>query len=84
MSAPPHLCKDCRWFRPQEGGEPPLCGHPTSVAPDAINLVTGETVPGYPYKCGSLRSFVAFDDLCGREGRHWEPREIGFGVMDPP
>jgi hypothetical protein len=74
------LCKDCRWIRPRDG-EPPLCGHPTSVFPTDISRVTGEPIPSHPYTCGDMRYLYSFDNFCGREGKHWEQMEatpVGF------
>ena len=66
------LCKDCRWFRPQEDGKAPLCGHPTSVHPDRTSLVSGELIPGHRYACSDMRYFLAWGGFCGSEGTHWE------------
>jgi hypothetical protein len=74
------LCKDCRWFRPQDQGQP-LCGHPTSRHPPKVNLVTGEPIPGRVWTCTDLRAFLSFDEFCGEEGRHWEQADtapVGF------
>jgi hypothetical protein len=65
------LCKDCRWIRPQEKGQP-LCGHPTSVSPADTNPVTGEAIPTHPYTCTDMRFFLAWGGFCGSEGLHWE------------
>ena len=68
------LCKDCRWIRPRDG-EPPLCGHPTSVSPTDISRVTGEPIPSHRYTCADMRYFAAWGGFCGSEGLHWEPAD---------
>lgn len=73
-------CKDCRWYRPRDG-QPSfsaLCDHPTSVSPAKANLVTGEVILERRWTCTDMRSFDAWGEYCGREGRHWEPIKTGF------
>jgi hypothetical protein len=70
------FCKDCKWFR--AGDYTPTCAHPTSVRHDGPDLVTGETPPPRPRTCVSARWGMGFADLCGQDGRHWAPSEVGF------
>jgi hypothetical protein len=72
MSA--RLCKDCRWML---GGD--RCGHRTSTQKE-VDLVNGRHRT-YQVGCWLARSMHPFGprDLCGPHGKHWEPREVGFG-----
>lgn len=70
------LCVDCRFA---ELVQTPtvrwVCAHPTSRNPPERSLVTGVLREAYQFNCLDMRSFDAWGGYCGREGRHWEPRE---------
>ena len=76
MSAPPRFCRECRWFRLQDDGRPPLCGHPSSLHTET-SPVTGEESASR-VACWLARIFLA-PEYCAPEGQFWEPAEIGFG-----
>lgn len=83
---PPKLCKDCRWARRiGEGsifGPHYECDHPTATVPPVLDLVTGRQGSPSQTLCHMVRGFTRSPEdvvWCGKEGRFWEPIEIGFG-----
>ena len=71
----PKLCKDCKYISPFKFAfwARPIyrlsrCLHP---APE-VNLVSGEREVGE--FCSILRMELAHREVCGPEGKWWEPR----------
>jgi hypothetical protein len=73
------FCKDCRWFRPQDNGGRPKCGHASAILPGETGLVHGKPSAPVVLPCHFARSQWGTIDTCGPGGRFWEPAEIGFG-----
>jgi hypothetical protein len=69
------LCKDCHWFRPQENGLQPLCGHEAAILHGNPDLVFGQSPsPATVLPCDQARkSWGRLFMTCGPEGRFWEP-----------
>jgi|KBSMisStandDraft_5_1062788.scaffolds.fasta_scaffold226792_2 hypothetical protein len=68
------LCKDCRHAEMQSGIW--FCMHPSAMRPTSIDPVTGEPVLARGTSCDFARILIHNadgEDLCGREGKFWEP-----------
>lgn len=84
-SSNPKLCRDCRWMQPNDANpEEATCLHLASTWHLPRSLVTGEqrraqlTCRIARGAWGTLNEI----DLCGPEGKHWEPTEP-LGFVDP-
>jgi hypothetical protein len=74
ISDDPRLCKDCRFQRSLNMDLSPffwVCEHPAMALAPKIDLLTGAHTPPAAMTCQEGR---AFQDLCGKAGRYWEPR----------
>jgi hypothetical protein len=70
----PRFCKDCRYQDPGIGPTEAFfwkCLHPAMALPPKVDLLTGELSEQPTERCSSAR---IFSELCGKEGRYWEPR----------
>ena len=47
------------------------CGHTDNYEPEKYNPVDGKKSGGYFNSCGIARGV---SNICGKEGRHWTPR----------
>jgi hypothetical protein len=73
ITAPPRLCKDCRFAEHRVSNVPTpsdwTCTHATGLYQPGPNLVTGGTPGPYALSCAVTRSDRY---RCGPGGRHWE------------
>jgi hypothetical protein len=82
MSEDTRLCVDCRFANRDDNALGPrwTCAQPSSLRQPDLSLVTGVAQEPYQMPCEEARSFGELDSalhLCGRIGRHWQPRGIG-------
>ena len=68
------LCKDCQHARDYHGMW--VCHHASAMRPASVDLVTGESEPARGTSCDLVRVLIhnaEGENLCGREGKFWEP-----------
>lgn len=69
-----NLCKDCR--HAEMKSDTWFCRHPSAMQPATTSPVTGASEPAYGWSCDFARLLIynaRGEDLCGREGKFWEP-----------
>jgi hypothetical protein len=69
------LCFECKWWDGYE--DIAGCTNPTAIgASTYVDRVSGEVRSRNRYSelCSEQRTNMYPGDMCGREGKHWEPR----------
>ena len=54
----------------------------SAILPGEIDIVSGKLSAPVVLPCHYARTRWGTVDICGPEGKHWEPHEIGFGDRD--